>query len=107
MSLLLLALVVLAACVIIQSVGMLVLIHWLARLRRVIESTSAPRRVALLLRLFLWIVFLHLLQIGVWAAVYWGSRELPTVEAALYFSLVTYTTIGFGDLVLRPGWRVL
>jgi hypothetical protein len=32
---------------------------------------------------------------------------VPNVETALYFSLATYTTIGFGDVVVGPGWRVL
>jgi hypothetical protein len=93
--------------VIVQSVGMIVLIHWLARARRVLESPSAPRRVVLLLRLFLAIVMLHLIQIGLWAGVFWGAHELPNVETALYFSLASYTTIGFGDVVVGPGWRVL
>ena len=103
----LLAAALLAACVIVQSLGMLVLIHWLARLRHVIESTNAPRRVWLLLRLFLGIVLLHLIQVGLWGVVFWRASELPTLETAIYFSLATYTTIGFGDVVLGPGWRVL
>jgi voltage-gated potassium channel len=107
MRLALVALALLAACVTVQSLGMLLLIHWLARLRRVIESSSAVRRVGLLLRLFLWIVSLHLIQVGLWALAFWRAAELPTLEAAVYFSLVTYTTIGFGDVVLGPGWRVL
>ena len=86
---------------------MLFLIHWLARLRHVIESTSAPRRVWLLLRLFLGIVLLHLIQVGLWGIVFWRASELPTLETAIYFSLTTYTTIGFGDVVLGPGWRLL
>ena len=107
MDLALLALVLLAACVILQSVGMLLLIHWLARVRHVLESPSTPRRVGLLLRLFVWIVLLHLIQVGLWAVVYWQAHELPTAEAAVYFSLTTYTTIGFGNVVIGPGWRVL
>jgi hypothetical protein len=107
MRLALVALALLAACVIVQSAGMLVLIHWLAGLRQVLESPSAPRRVWLLLRVFLWIVLLHLIQVGLWAVVYWLAHEVPTLETAVYFSLVTYTTIGFGDVVLGPGWRVL
>jgi Ion channel len=107
MPLTLVALALLAACVVVQSVGMLVLIHWLTRLRRVLESPSAIRRVGLLVRLFLWIVLLHLTQVGLWAVVFWRARELPTLETAVYFSLVTYTTIGFGDVVLEPSWRVL
>ena len=107
MHLALLALVLLAACVIVQSAGMLLLIHWLARIRYVLESRSTPRRAGVLLRLFVWIVFLHLMQVGLWAVVFWRARELPTAETAVYFSLATYTTIGFGDVVLGPGWRVL
>ncbi len=107
MRLVVLAVALLATCVIVQSVGMLVLIHWLARVRRVLESPSTLRRVALLLRLFLGIVLLHLIQVGLWAVVFWQAQELPNLETALYFSLATYTTIGFGDVVVGPGWRVL
>jgi len=103
----LLAIALLATCVIVQSLGMLVLIRWLSRVRRVLESRSTYLRVALLLRLFVGIVLLHLVQIGVWAVVFWRAHELPNVETALYFSLATYTTIGFGDVVVGPGWRVL
>jgi hypothetical protein len=107
MHLTLLALALLAACVIVQSAGMLLLIHWLARVHHILESPSARRRVGLLLGLFVWIVLLHLIQVSLWAIVFWRARELPTLETAVYFSLVTYTTIGFGDVVLGPGWRVL
>src|SRR5262245_60635079 len=107
MHLAVIAFALLAACVIVQSVGMLLLIHWLARVRHVLESPSAVTRVVLLLRLMVSIVFLHLIQIGLWATVFWQAGELPTLETAVYLSLATYTTIGFGDVVLGPGWRVL
>jgi voltage-gated potassium channel len=106
MYLAVIAFALLAACVIVQSLGTLLLIRWLAR-ARIVESPSTLRRMTLLLCLIVSIVLLHLIQIGLWAAVFWQSGELPTLETAVYFSLVTYTTIGFGDVVLRPGWRVL
>ena len=106
MQLAVIALALLAACVIVQSLGTLLLIHWLAR-ARIVESASTLRRMTLLLCLMVSIALLHLIQIGLWAAVFWQSGELPTLETAVYFSLVTYTTIGFGDVVLGPGWRVL
>jgi len=105
--LVLLAVALPATCVIVQSLGMLVLIRWLSRVRRVLESRSTYLRVALLLRLFVGIVLLHLVQVGLWAVVFWRAQELPNVDTALYFSLATYTTIGFGDVVVGPGWRVL
>ena len=106
MRLVLLAVALLATCVTVQSLGMLVLIRWLSRVRRVLESRSTYLRVALLLRLFVGIVLLHLVQVGLWAVVFWRAQELPNVDTALYF-LATYTTIGFGDVVVGPGWRVL
>ena len=36
-----------------------------------------------------------------------GLGDLVEVGVRLYFSLVTYTTIGFGDVVVGPGWRML
>ena len=107
MYLALVALTLLAACVIVQSAGMLLLIHWLARVREVIESPLLYRRIGLLLRVFVWVVLLHLIQVALWAFVFLRAGELPNLETAVYFSLVTYTTIGFGDVVLGPGWRVL
>jgi hypothetical protein len=64
MRLTLLALVLLAACVIVQSVGILLLIHWLARRRRDVETASISRRLGILVRLFVCIVALHLIQVG-------------------------------------------
>ena len=107
MRLILLALALLAGCVIVQIIGMLLLIHWLARVRSIIESPSVPRRMGLLLGLFVSIVLLHLIQVGLWAIVFWSAHQLPDLETAVYFSLASYTTIGFGDVVLEPGWRML
>jgi hypothetical protein len=107
MYLVAIALALLVACVIIQGLGTLLLIHWLARVHHIFESPSILIRVGLLVRLFVSIVLLHLIQIGLWAAVFWQTGQLPTLEAAVYLSLVTYSTIGFGDVVLQPPWRVL
>ena len=58
-------------------------------------------RVAWLLLLF------HLLEIAVWALVFWWQKCMPDVESSFYFSAVTYATIGYGDLVLPKEWRML
>jgi len=107
MHLVLVAVAMLAACVIVQSLGTLVMIQWIARVRQVFESPYVVRRAGLLLGLFMFIVLLHLIQIALWAVVFWRAGELPTLETAVYFSITTYTTVGFGDVVLGPSWRVL
>ena len=47
-----------------------------------------------------WMVLLHLLEIAVWAAFYVWKDAIADLQSALYFSAVTYTTTGYGDLVL-------
>ena len=54
-----------------------------------------------------WLVLLHLAEIAVWALFYWWQQCLPDAESSFYFSGVTYTTVGYGDLVLPQEWRLL
>ena len=50
---------------------------------------------------------LHSVEIWAWAGVYRFYNAFPDFEQALYFSTSTYVTIGYGDLVLPSGIRVL
>ncbi|MCX8475493.1 MAG: potassium channel family protein [Sphingomonas sp.] len=50
---------------------------------------------------------LHAAEIWLYAALYALSGTLGSFEEALYFSTSTYTTIGYGDVVLPRGWRLL
>ena len=60
-----------------------------------------------LVRVAWWLVLLHLAEIAVWALFYWWQKCLPDAESSFYFSGVTYTTVGYGDLVLPTEWRLL
>jgi voltage-gated potassium channel Kch len=58
----------------------------------------------------IWILFLLIpiiLDLTLWAAFYYASGALPSFEEALYFSTVTFTTVGYGDIVLDREWRQL
>lgn len=48
----------------------------------------------------------HTIQIWAVAASLVGSGALSSLSDALYFSLVTYTTLGYGDLTLTEGFRI-
>lgn len=50
---------------------------------------------------------LHTAEIWLYAALYTGVGALPDFEDALYFSTSTYTTVGYGDLVLPRSWRIV
>jgi hypothetical protein len=38
---------------------------------------------------------------------YFWRNAIPELQAAFYFSAVTYTTTGYGDLVLPEEWRLV
>lgn len=51
----------------------------------------------------------HIFEIWLWAILFiaLGEPHLQHLEAALYFSTSTFTTVGYGDLVLSEKWRLL
>ena len=55
----------------------------------------------------MWIILCHLVEITVWASFYEWKGAMPDLQSALYFSAVTYTTTGYGDLVLPEAWRLV
>jgi Ion channel len=61
----------------------------------------------LLVRVAWAFITLHLAEIAMWGLFYWWQDCLPDAESAFYFSGVTYTTVGYGDLVLPVRWRLL
>jgi hypothetical protein len=75
--------------------------------RRHSASPSLWSHYALLAKVALWCVIAHLVEIAAWAAVYWWAAVHPNFELALYFSAVTYATIGYGDVVPPESWRLL
>jgi hypothetical protein len=49
----------------------------------------------------------HLLEIAVWAVLFLLCGEFPEFGAAYYHSAVNYTTLGYGDVIMTPLWRLL
>ena len=48
-----------------------------------------------------------LVEAAIWAATYLHLGALQTFEESLYFSIVTYTTLGYGDITLIESRRIL
>lgn len=96
----------LALCVVLHAGGTTLLLRGAdARLSRAYGSFW--RSTWLLVRMAGWIVFLHLAEIAVWAWFYVQSDALPDLQTGLYFSAVTYTTTGYGDVLLPKGWNLV
>ncbi|HZB25272.1 MAG TPA: ion channel, partial [Vicinamibacterales bacterium] len=93
---------VMALCVTIHAAGLALALRWLRHPPGAHRFLSNLR---LFIRVAVWIVILHLLEILAWAGLYVWSTALPDMATAVYFSAVTYTTTGYGDVVLPPRWR--
>ena len=97
-----------ALTVVVHAVGIIVLIR---SLRRRVVGKDGPqnlfRMVGVLVFTVLSIFFLHSIEIWLWALLYLGLDTFEVMERALYFSTVTYTTLGYGDITLLPRWQLL
>jgi len=49
----------------------------------------------------------HLIEIAVWAVLLVLCGEFQDFGNAYYHSAVNYTTLGYGDVLLTPSWRML
>lgn len=58
-----------------------------------------------------WVVLLlflgHVLQFATWAVPFVYLGEFSDFDTAFYFSAVSFTSLGYGDIVMSERWRVL
>ncbi len=90
-----------------QSAGMAGLIEWAkSHFARGAQALGAWGSAVLVVRFTSLIICLHILEILLWT-VFYRWRCLSTWESAFYFSATSYSTVGYGDVVLQPVWRLL
>jgi hypothetical protein len=99
------AFLLVAACVSIHAAGLSAAFLWMPRRREFFAGYW--HWTGLFIGLAAWMILLHLLEISVWAMFFQRNGTMPDAASALYFSAVTYTTTGYGDIVLPYDWRLL
>lgn len=72
-------------------------------LNRLSEFWRMPTLVGLI---FAMVVFSHTLQVWMWASAFLWRDAFSDWSTSVYFSLVTYTTLGYGDITLGPEHRI-
>lgn len=99
---------IVSVSLIIHMAGILLMAEWLLRRRDEIERSVSRRKFAVLMvMLFAGILLLHMIQTSLWAVFYYTQELFSDFETSLYFSMVSFTTIGYGDVLLPRNWRLL
>ena len=97
----------LSICLILQVGCLGVCAQMLERLNVYFHHTHLPVRLVTMLSLSLvGMVFALTVQVWLWSLVYYRLDIIPDWNASLYFSIVTFTTLGYGDIVLGPDLRI-
>lgn len=96
-----LTIVVIAAFVGVAIVVLTKIGGWFVSPPRIYKSLLSMVCVAL------WLMAALTVCVWIWAAIFAGLGVFPTFETDLYFSVVTFTSLGYGDITLPSEWRLL
>ncbi len=97
----------LSLCLLLQIA---MLVWWGAQLKRLFSLFDKPfhrwQSGCILVVTIFTILASHTVQVWIWSIAFYLNGALPDWNTAVYFILVTYTTVGYGDVVLDPSLRV-
>ena len=96
------------ATVMVAAVSWMALEVPLEWLRRWAIRSPRRRRMALVIVVvLLYTLAVLTVSIWIWALAFFALGLFDTIEASVYFALVAFTTLGFGDVLLADEWRLL
>ena len=106
-----LSLAVIFVTILIHGLGTAWSVQYLANKRTAFENRTGLHYALNILSLTaVFLMLLHFVEIIVWAVVFMvipDINQLTTLEESIYFSMVTYATLGYGDITLGPHWRIM
>jgi len=70
-------------------------------------GVSFSADVAIVAIVMLVLLVAHLIEVAVWALLFIVCGEFADFGTAYYHSAVNYTTLGYGDVIMSPSWRLL
>ncbi len=105
---LLVGLLVCLACIAVHSVIMAV-VSWSAHHARQVAEPLHPRlRLVLVMGVAVSVLMAaHVIEVAIWGVAYAALQAVPKISDAFYFAFVNYTTLGYGDILPEPRWRLL
>ena len=102
-----LAAFLLMVTLVIHLLGMIFVMHLLRNEGGVLRKWLRQVRGYVIGEIVLVMFIASILEVLLWAVAYMALGEIDSLEPAFYFSMVTFTTLGYGDIVLDERWRLL
>ena len=100
-----------ALTMVINVTGIVVWLNFLARrLEHHTRQDTQPNLFRAILFTAIVLMMIHLVQAFLWAVLYLvlpGRSGLENLHDAFYFSVITITTLGYGDITLNEQWHLL
>ena len=92
----------------IHTIGMMMALQ-LIRMQETAQKSRLLRKtnIHLVSVIVLMMFFVSLAEVLIWACTYLALSASEGLEQAVYFSMVTFTTLGYGDVLLDERWRLL
>jgi len=93
--------------VLIHTAGLIGITHAMAWLVGHFRMHGRRSRVVAIVTVVLGLFAILTVEVWLWAICYLAVGAFKDLETSLYFSTVTYSTLGFGDVLPAAGWRLL
>jgi hypothetical protein len=91
----------------IHAAGMLVVVHVILSKSAQVINLSRWMHLFSVGGVVLLMFLVSVIEVLVWSVTYLWLGALEGFEEATYFSMVTFTTLGYGEIVLDEQWRLL
>jgi hypothetical protein len=80
----------------------------LTSIERWISRPPFPlKNIVSLVGVTLWLLTALTIAVWIWALAFLELDLFNDLEQAVYFAIVSFTTLGFGDVILEKPWRLL
>ena len=104
---LLLGLSTMAACLLLQSILLIVALRYYSNHLYLVNSPSLWSNLIVINGVMMILIIGNLAQLTIWALIFWILGEFNDISAAIYHSAVNFATLGYGDVVMSDQHKIL
>jgi hypothetical protein len=104
---LLLGTCLIVATVVIHTFGLIWTTQAMAVVTSILRTDGRRNRIVAMIITVLGVFATLTVEIRLWALVHYAVGIAADFESALYFSAITFSTLGYGDIVPPKEWRLL